>query len=109
MTLVGVVLLLVLAASRGWLTPPARLGAGVLLGPALAGLGLWLHRREAIRTGALALGRVPWITGDGIRDPDGCSQGGGRQSYRAVLEPSDNAASGHLGANTAFADPRDTA
>ena len=29
------------------------------------------------------LGRVPWITGDGIRDPDGSRQGGGRLSYRA--------------------------
>src|SRR5213079_572230 len=30
-----------------------------------------------------ALGRVPRITGDGLRDPDGSSQGGGRLSYRA--------------------------
>ena len=29
------------------------------------------------------LGRVPWIRGDGLRDPDGSRQGGGRLSYRA--------------------------
>jgi len=47
------------------------------------------------------LGRVPWMTGDGLRDPDGSRQGGGRLSYRAVLESPDNAAGGHLGAKTA--------
>src|SRR5207244_2167726 len=29
------------------------------------------------------IGRVPWITADGLRDPDGSWQGGGRPSYRA--------------------------
>jgi uncharacterized membrane protein len=54
-TLSGVVLLLVLAASRGWFSPPARITAGAVLGMALVGLGMWLHRRESARVGALAL------------------------------------------------------
>lgn len=54
-TLLGVVLFLVLAASRGWFSPPARIGAGIVLGLVLVGVGLWLHRRETARTGALAL------------------------------------------------------
>ena len=54
-TLLGVVLLLALAASRGWFTPPARIAFGAVLGAGLVGLGVWLHRRESARAGALAL------------------------------------------------------
>jgi Predicted membrane protein (DUF2339) len=54
-TLVGVVLLLVLAASRGWFSPPARVGAGAVLGVVLVGLGARLHRKESARPGAVAL------------------------------------------------------
>ncbi|WP_051736960.1 DUF2339 domain-containing protein [Pseudonocardia halophobica] len=54
-TLLGVVLLLVLAASRGWFSPPGRVAAGALLGAVLVGLGMRLHRRPEARTGALAL------------------------------------------------------
>lgn len=54
-TLLGVVLLLVLAASRGWFAPPARIAAGVALGAVLIGLAVRLHRRETARTGAVAL------------------------------------------------------
>ena len=54
-TLLGVVLLLALAASRGWFTPPARVAFGAVLGAGLVGLGVWLHRRESARAGALAL------------------------------------------------------
>ena len=54
-TLVGVVLLLVLAASRGWFAPPVRVGGGAVLGLVLVGLGARLHRKESARTGALAL------------------------------------------------------
>ena len=54
-TLFGVVLLLALAASRGWFTPPARVAFGAVLGAGLVGLGVWLHRRESARAGALAL------------------------------------------------------
>lgn len=54
-TLLGVVLLLVLAASQGWFTPEARVGVGAVLGAALIGVALWLHRRESARTGATAL------------------------------------------------------
>ena len=46
---------LVLAASRGWFGPLARVIAGGLLALALVGIGLWLHRRPAGRTGALAV------------------------------------------------------
>ena len=55
MTLLGVVLLLALAAARGWFAPPVRVGAGAVLGLALVGLGMRLHRRETARTGALAV------------------------------------------------------
>lgn len=54
-TLLGVVLLLALAASRGWFTPPARIAFGAVLGAGLVGLGVWLHRKETARAGALAL------------------------------------------------------
>jgi uncharacterized membrane protein len=54
-TLLGVVLLLALAAARGWVGPPMRVGAGAALGVALVGLAMRLHRRETARTGALAL------------------------------------------------------
>jgi uncharacterized membrane protein len=54
-TLLGVVLLLALAASRGWFSPTARVVTGAVLGVALVGLGMRLHRRESARSGALAL------------------------------------------------------
>ena len=59
-TLLGVVLLLALAAARGWFAPPVRVGAGAVLGLGLVGLGMRLHRRAASRVGALA------VTGTGI-------------------------------------------
>ncbi|MHA6797211.1 DUF2339 domain-containing protein [Pseudonocardia bannensis] len=54
-TLLGVVLLLALAASRGWFSPAGRVIAGAVLGVALVGVAVRLHRRESARTGALAL------------------------------------------------------
>ncbi|MFE9744295.1 DUF2339 domain-containing protein [Saccharothrix saharensis] len=54
-TLLGVVLLLVLAVQRGYLGPLPRVLGGAALGGALVGLGLWLHRTPAGRTGAFAL------------------------------------------------------
>ncbi|MFI9008616.1 DUF2339 domain-containing protein [Actinosynnema sp. NPDC053489] len=54
-TLLGVVLLLVLAVQRGYLGPLPRVLGGAGLGGALVGLGLRLHRTPAGRTGALAL------------------------------------------------------
>ncbi|GAA1250489.1 DUF2339 domain-containing protein [Pseudonocardia aurantiaca] len=61
-TLLGVVLLLVLAASRGWFSPQARVVAGAVLGIALVGLGVWLHRKETARVGALALAATGFAT-----------------------------------------------
>ena len=61
-TLLGVVLLLVLAASRGWFSPAARIGAGAALGVVLIGVGGWLHRRESARTGAVALAATGFVT-----------------------------------------------
>jgi uncharacterized membrane protein len=61
-TLLGVVLLLVLAASRGWFAPQARVVAGAVLGVALVGLGGWLHRRESARVGALAVAATGFAT-----------------------------------------------
>ncbi|KOX35183.1 hypothetical protein ADK67_01615 [Saccharothrix sp. NRRL B-16348] len=54
-TLLGVVLLLVLAVQRGYLGPLPRVLGGAALGAVLVGLGLWLHRTPAGRTGAFAL------------------------------------------------------
>ncbi len=46
MTLIGVVLFLVLAASRGWFGVPARLIAGAALGVALVQVGRWVRRKQ---------------------------------------------------------------
>jgi hypothetical protein len=54
-TLLGVVLLLVLAVQRGWLGPLPRVLVGAAFGAALVGVGAWLHRKPAARTGAFAL------------------------------------------------------
>ncbi len=54
-TLLGVVLLLVLAVQRGWLGPVPRVLVGAGFGLALTGTGVWLHRKPAGRTGAFAL------------------------------------------------------
>ncbi|WP_326945104.1 DUF2339 domain-containing protein [Amycolatopsis sp. NBC_01307] len=54
-TLLGVVLLLVLAVQRGWLGPLPRVLIGAAFGLALTGTGVWLHRKPAGRTGAFAL------------------------------------------------------
>lgn len=54
-TLLGVVLLLVLAVQRGWLGPPGRVLGGALLGGVLVACGLRVHRSPNGRTGAFAL------------------------------------------------------
>lgn len=54
-TLVGVVLLLVLAAQAGILRPEIRVGAGAVLAGALVGVALWLNRRPGGQVGAIAL------------------------------------------------------
>ncbi|WP_338080356.1 DUF2339 domain-containing protein [Amycolatopsis rubida] len=54
-TLLGVVLLLILAIQRGWLAPLPRVAVGAVFGGILVGAGAWLHRKPAARTGAFAL------------------------------------------------------
>ncbi|SDM53644.1 DUF2339 domain-containing protein [Allokutzneria albata] len=54
-TLLGIVLLLVLAIQRGWLGPLPRVLVGAAFGVGLVGAGLWLHRNPVGRTGAFAL------------------------------------------------------
>jgi uncharacterized membrane protein len=54
-TLIGVVLLLVLAAQAGILRPEIRVGAGALLAAALVAVGRWLYVRQGGRVGAIAL------------------------------------------------------
>jgi uncharacterized membrane protein len=54
-TLVGVVLLLVLAAQAGILRPEIRVGAGAVLAGALVGAACWLNHRPGGRVGAIAL------------------------------------------------------
>ncbi|GLZ43882.1 hypothetical protein Acsp06_00670 [Actinomycetospora sp. NBRC 106375] len=44
-TVLGVVMLLVLAANRGWFHPEARVAGGALLGLALVGVGVRVRRR----------------------------------------------------------------
>ena len=54
-TLIGVVLLLVLAAQAGILRPEIRVGAGVVLAAALVAAAGWLYARPGGRVGAIAL------------------------------------------------------
>ena len=54
-TLVGVVLLLVLAAKAGLLRPEIRVAGGVALSVALVGVGVRLRGRPGGRIGAIAL------------------------------------------------------
>lgn len=54
-TLIGVVLLLVLAAQAGIFRPEARVVAGAVLAGGLVAAATWLHRRPGGRVGAIAL------------------------------------------------------
>ena len=54
-TLIGVVLLLVLAAQAGILRPEIRVAAGAALAAGLVGAAVWLKSRPGGRTGAIAL------------------------------------------------------
>lgn len=54
-TLIGVVLLLVLAAQAGILRPEFRVVAGAVLAAALVGAAVWIYRRPGGRVGAIAL------------------------------------------------------
>src|SRR4029077_13858589 len=54
-TLIGVVLLLVLAAQAGILRPEIRVGAGALLAGALVAAAAWLYARAGGGVGAIAL------------------------------------------------------
>ncbi|TWS19188.1 DUF2339 domain-containing protein [Tsukamurella asaccharolytica] len=54
-TLIGVALLLVLAAHAGLLGPAVRVGLGAALSAGLLGAALWLHRRPDGRLGSTAL------------------------------------------------------
>ncbi|PQP42403.1 DUF2339 domain-containing protein [Mycolicibacterium austroafricanum] len=54
-TLIGVVLLLVLAAQAGILRPEFRVAAGAVLAGALVAAGWWLNGRPGGRVGAIAL------------------------------------------------------
>ncbi|KXO96353.1 DUF2339 domain-containing protein [Tsukamurella pseudospumae] len=54
-TLIGVALLLVLAAQAGLLGPAVRVGLGTALAGGLLGAALWLHARPGGRLGAAAL------------------------------------------------------
>ncbi|MFI5511584.1 DUF2339 domain-containing protein [Mycobacterium sp. NPDC051804] len=54
-TLIGVVLLVVLAAQAGILRPEIRVAGGALLAAALVGVAAWLYRRPGGRVGAIAL------------------------------------------------------
>lgn len=54
-TLIGVVLLLVLAAQAGILRPETRVAAGAGLAAGLVGAARWLYARPGGRTGAIAL------------------------------------------------------
>ena len=54
-TLIGVVLLLAMAAREGFLTPPVRVGGGAVLVGALAAAAQWVRPRPGGRIGSVAL------------------------------------------------------
>ncbi|USX50122.1 DUF2339 domain-containing protein [Lentzea sp. HUAS12] len=54
-TVLGFVLLLVLAVQRGWLGPLPRVIGGAVVSAAMVGIGMRLFRNPANRTGAMAL------------------------------------------------------
>lgn len=54
-TLIGVVLLLVLAAQAGLLAPPVRVAAGAVLAGGLIAGAVWFYARAGGRVGAIAL------------------------------------------------------
>ncbi|MGU3651593.1 DUF2339 domain-containing protein [Mycolicibacterium sp. A43C] len=54
-TLIGVVLLVVLAAQAGLLAPPVRVAAGAVLAAGLVAGAFWLNSRSGGRVGAIAL------------------------------------------------------
>lgn len=54
-TLIGVVMMLVLAAQAGYFGPEARVGAGAALSGILIAGGAWLYTRDGGRVGAVAL------------------------------------------------------
>lgn len=54
-TLIGVVLLLAMAAREGFLTPPVRVGGGAVLVGALAAAAQWVRPRPGARIGSVAL------------------------------------------------------
>ncbi|MCS3778447.1 DUF2339 domain-containing protein [Tsukamurella ocularis] len=54
-TLIGIALLLVLAAQAGLLGPTVRVGLGSALAAGLLGAAVWLHRRPGGRIGSVAL------------------------------------------------------
>lgn len=54
-TLIGVVMMLVLAAQAGYFGPAARVGAGAALSGILIAGGAWLYTRDGGRVGAVAL------------------------------------------------------
>ena len=55
-TVLGLVFLFALAASRGWITPTMRLVAGTLVSAGLVGASLWLHRRHGKLEAVMASG-----------------------------------------------------
>lgn len=64
-TLLGVAMLLVLAAQRGWLGPPARVTAGALLAAALVAIGVRLGARDRKDDGAVGAGPAA-VVGTGV-------------------------------------------
>src|SRR5205807_8539349 len=53
-TLLGIVLLFVLAVDRGWIGPGARIGIGALASASVFVAGIWLRRRYGDTHAALA-------------------------------------------------------
>ncbi|NHN57139.1 DUF2339 domain-containing protein [Calidifontibacter sp. DB0510] len=54
-TLIGVVMLLVMAVTAGLLGPQLRVGGGALLSVGLVGAAAWINQRDGGRIGAIAL------------------------------------------------------
>lgn len=62
-TLIGVALLLVLAAQAGLLRPEVRVIGGAALAASLVGVAIWWHGRPGGRTGAIAIAATGMATG----------------------------------------------
>ena len=71
-TALGIILLFVLAANRGWITPAMRVAIGALVSAAAVGVGFWV--RPPLRPDADVARRGRRRNRRWLREPRGCSR-----------------------------------